>query len=82
MWNLQGQLIATLKHDDGVSKVIFKPDGKSVLTTSYENAKLWNLKGQEIATFKNKHLEKAVFSLMVRRLLLLQVIVLQILADL
>ncbi|BAZ54937.1 WD-repeat containing protein [Calothrix sp. NIES-4105] len=55
LWNLKGSEIATLKHQDRVTKVVFSPDGKTVATTSIDGtAKLWNFKGLEIATLKHQ----------------------------
>ncbi|WP_414519489.1 WD40 repeat domain-containing protein [Nostoc sp. PCC 9305] len=64
LWNLQGRLIATLKHNHWVLNVVFSPDSKTVTTASWDGtAKLWNLQGQEIATFKhNDRITNLAFS--------------------
>jgi len=47
LWSLEsGQLVRVLKHQGGVAGATFAPDGKRLLTRSYDGAVLWDL-GQE-----------------------------------
>ncbi|NCS59391.1 MAG: WD40 repeat domain-containing protein, partial [Microcystis aeruginosa G11-04] len=56
LWNVEtGQEIRTLKgHDNYVYSVNFSPDGKTLVSGSWDNTiKLWNVEtGQEIRTLK------------------------------
>ncbi|GAA6622591.1 eIF2A-related protein [Scytonema sp. NUACC26] len=56
LWNLKGELIATLNHQNRVNHVQFSSDGKTVATASDDfTAKLWNLKGEPIATLDRQN---------------------------
>ena len=56
LWNLQGQMLAVLRHENAVYKASFSPDAKRIITASGDKtAKLWNLQGQELTTFKHQH---------------------------
>jgi WD40 repeat protein len=46
------RLVVPIGHTQGTTSVAFSPDGKYVLTGSYDNtAKLWSIDGQEIRSF-------------------------------
>jgi len=50
-----GQEIRTLKHSDDVTSAAFSPDGKYILSGSWNTVKLWDLaSGQEIRNFSGQ----------------------------
>jgi WD40 repeat protein len=54
LWDMQGNELQHFKvFDDPIYSVAFSPDGKSILTGSYDNiARLWDLNGNLLVTFK------------------------------
>ena len=62
MWDLSGNLLQVFKgHESDVYSVAFSPDGKNILTGSYDKtARLWDLEGNELQVFKGH--EDGVFS--------------------
>ena len=66
MWNLKGELLATLTgHGKGLPSAVFSPDGETIVTASWDGtAKVWNLKGELLATLRGhkKLVNSAVFS--------------------
>ncbi len=57
--------VASLNHHDNVSSAVFSPDGKKLLTASWDNtAKLWDLTGKCMLTFQghSSRINSAVFS--------------------
>ena len=54
MWSLDGKLLQTFQgHQDFIYSVAFAPDGKSVLTGSWDKtANLWSLDGKLLQTFQ------------------------------
>ncbi len=66
LMNLEGKIIQEFKaHDDELNSIAFAPDGKSVLTSSYDKtARHWNLKGNKIGEFlgHTERVNKAIFT--------------------
>lgn len=53
IWNRNGKLLHTLKHDNRVNSVSFSPDGELIASASDDSTiKLWNYKGELIETLK------------------------------
>ena len=54
LWDLQGNLLQVFKgHEDEIFSVAFSPEGKSILTSSYDNtARLWDLQGNVLTVFR------------------------------
>lgn len=47
------RLVVPIGHTDFITSVAFSPDGKNILTGSYDcSTKLWDLSGRELQTFK------------------------------
>jgi WD40 repeat protein len=43
VWDIKGNLLATLGHQGSVINASFSPDGKRIVTASFDNiAKVWN----------------------------------------
>lgn len=65
LWNLEGQLLATFRHQGSVQSVQFSPRGDQLLTASQDKTvKLWDKEGtliQDFNTYPNK-LTTAIFS--------------------
>ncbi|MBE9230919.1 PD40 domain-containing protein, partial [Cuspidothrix issatschenkoi LEGE 03284] len=53
-WDLSGKQIAELKgHTSTVNNASFSPDGKTIVTASYDNtARVWDLSGKQLAELK------------------------------
>ena len=66
IWDLSGNEIATLQHEDKINRASFSPDGKRIVTASADGtAKIWDLSGNEIAKLKhdrNYKVNRASFS--------------------
>jgi WD40 repeat protein len=45
LWNLEGELIAQLEHDDYVTQAAVSPDGCRILTVAGHRVSLWDLAG-------------------------------------
>ncbi|MEO0924242.1 MAG: caspase family protein [Cyanobacteria bacterium J06643_13] len=54
LWSIEGELIHTLEgHDFEIDSVKFSPDGKFVVSISYDNTiKLWSMEGKLIRTLE------------------------------
>ena len=54
IWQLDGQLIQTLKHTDLVLSASFSPNNEKLATASADGvARLWTIKGELLQTFNN-----------------------------
>ena len=54
VWNLKGELLATLQHGGWVYGAEFSPNGQFLVTASEDRtAKVWNLKGELLATLQH-----------------------------
>jgi WD40 repeat protein len=61
LWSLDGEEIQRFEHKDSVTAAVFSPNGKTIVTTSWDRtARLWWLSGQEVKTYKGH--ESRVFS--------------------
>lgn len=59
LWNREGKLLHTFEANvDDVSKIVFSPDSKSILSfVGYKDGKteLWNMKGELLSSFEYTH---------------------------
>ncbi|HLP45353.1 MAG TPA: WD40 repeat domain-containing protein, partial [Candidatus Kapabacteria bacterium] len=65
LWDLQGNLQQSFKHQKDVISAVFSPDGKTILTASFdETAKLWDLRGNILTEFNKQYgqVKVAIFS--------------------
>jgi WD40 repeat protein len=66
IWSPKWILKASLIHAENVSSVTISPDGRQILTTSFDrNAYLWNFKGDNLAIYR-KHSEKINTGIFIR----------------
>lgn len=53
IWDLSGNLLLKLQHQDRVNSASFSPDGKYILTASDDKtARIWNMSGQLLVTLR------------------------------
>ncbi|HEY9674743.1 MAG TPA: CHAT domain-containing protein [Waterburya sp.] len=53
VWDVSGRLISELKgHQDTVRSAIFSPDGKFIVTRTFDSVRVWNISGAMLAEFK------------------------------
>ena len=66
LMDLEGKIIQEFKaHDDELNSIAFAPDGKSILTSSFDKtARHWNLEGNKIGEFlgHTESVNKAIFT--------------------
>jgi WD40 repeat protein/energy-coupling factor transporter ATP-binding protein EcfA2 len=51
VWKANGAVYKNIPHEDAYS-VSFAPDGKKILSASYESVKIWNLNGNVLDSFR------------------------------
>lgn len=53
LWNLEGDTLAKIIHEENIRSVAFSPLGKTILSTTYSNAYLWDYKGKIVQELGN-----------------------------
>ncbi|MEM7382223.1 MAG: hypothetical protein AAF361_13640, partial [Bacteroidota bacterium] len=63
LWNLKGDEIATLTHDEEIQEISFSSDGELIMVVSYFAAGIWDRNGNKLTVLKHKYgIEDASFS--------------------